>query len=129
LFALVQRSGIPVVTGLSVVARALDNDFIEERILTMRDGIERGESISNTAASTGIFDSLVLQMLRVGEESGATDELLQEVAEYYDDEVDYTIGKLSSAIEPILTIVLAGLVLLLATGIFLPMWDLARVAL
>lgn len=129
LFALVQRSGIPVVTGLSVVARALDNDFVEERILTMRDGIERGESISNTAASTGIFDSLVLQMLRVGEESGATDELLQEVAEYYDDEVDYAIGKLSSAIEPILTIVLAGLVLLLATGIFLPMWDLARVAL
>ncbi|MDT8386976.1 MAG: type II secretion system F family protein [Thiogranum sp.] len=129
LFALVQRSGIPVVTGLSVVARALDNDYIEERILTMRDGIERGESISNTAASSGIFDSLVLQMLRVGEESGATDELLQEVAEYYDDEVDYAVGKLSSAIEPILTVVMAGLVLLLASGIFLPMWDLAKVAL
>jgi len=129
LFALVQRSGIPVVTGLSVVARALDNDYIEERILTMRDGIERGESISNTAASSGIFDSLVLQMLRVGEESGATDELLQEVAEYYDDEVDYSVGKLSSAIEPILTVVMAGLVLLLASGIFLPMWDLAKVAL
>ena len=129
LFALVQRSGIPIVTGLSVVARALDNDFIEERILSMRDGIERGESLSHTAASTGIFDHLVLQMLQVGEESGATDQLLQDVADYYDDEVDYSIDKLSASIEPALTIALAGLVFLLATGIFLPMWDLAKVAL
>jgi MSHA biogenesis protein MshG len=129
LFALVQRSGIPIVTGLSVVGRALDNDFIEERVLTMRDGIERGESLSNTAASTGIFDHLVLQMLQVGEESGATDQLLQDVAEYYDDEVEYSLDKLSASIEPTLTIALAGLVFLLATGIFLPMWDLAKVAL
>ncbi len=129
LFALVQRSGIPIVTGLTVVAKALDNDFIEERVLTMRDGIERGESLSNTAAATGVFDHLVLQMLQVGEASGATDELLQEIAEYYDDEVEYSIQKLSSAIEPVLTVVLAAIVFLLATGIFLPMWDLAKVAL
>lgn len=129
LFALVQRAGIPIVTGLSVVARALDNDFIEERILSMRDGIERGESLSRTASSSGIFDHLVLQMLQVGEESGATDQLLQDVAEYYDDEVDYAIEKLSASIEPTLTIALAALVFLLATGIFLPMWDLAKVAL
>ncbi len=129
LFALTQRSGIPIVTGLTVVARALDNDFIEERVLTMRDGIERGGSLSNTAANTGIFDHLVLQMLQVGEESGTTDELLQEIADYYDDEVEYSIQKLSSAIEPVLTVVLAAIVFLLATGIFLPMWDLARVAL
>jgi MSHA biogenesis protein MshG len=129
LFALVQRSGIPIVTGLSVVGRALDNDFVEERVLAMRDGIERGESLSNTAASSGIFDSLVLQMIQVGEESGSTDELLQEVADYYDDEVDYSIDKLSSSIEPALTVALAGLVFLLASGIFLPMWDLYKVAL
>jgi MSHA biogenesis protein MshG len=129
LFALVQRSGIPIVTGLSVVGRALDNDFVEERVLAMRDGIERGEALSHTAASSGIFDPLVLQMIQVGEESGATDELLQEIADYYDDEVDYAIGKLSASIEPTLTIALAGLVFLLATGIFLPMLDLYKVAL
>ena len=129
LFALVQRSGIPIVTGLSVVGRALDNDFVEERVLAMRDGIERGEALSHTAASSGIFDPLVLQMIQVGEESGATDELLQEIADYYDDEVDYAIGKLSASIEPTLTVALAGLVFLLATGIFLPMWDLYKVAL
>lgn len=129
LFALVQSSGIPIVTGLSVVARALDNDFVQERVLSMRDGIERGESLSNTAAGTGIFDHLVLQMLQVGEESGATDDLLREVADYYDTEVDYAIDKLSASVEPVLTIALAGLVFLLAVGIFLPMWDLAKVAL
>jgi len=95
----------------------------------MRYGIERGESMSNKAASKGIFDQLVLQMMQVGEESGATDQLLQDVAEYYDDEVDYAIDKLSASIEPTLTVALAGLVFLLATGIFLPMWDLAKVAL
>ncbi|MFQ5642082.1 MAG: type II secretion system F family protein [Thiogranum sp.] len=129
LFALVQRSGIPIVTGLTVVARALDNDFIEERVLAMRDGIERGNSLSNTAAGSGVFDHLVLQMLQVGEDSGTSDELLQEIADYYDGEVAYSIAKLSSAIEPVLTVVLAAIVFLLATGIFLPMWDLARVAL
>jgi MSHA biogenesis protein MshG len=129
LFAMVQRSGIPIVTGLSVVGRALDNDFVEERVLSMRDGIERGEALSHTAASSGIFNPLVLQMIQVGEESGATDELLQEVADYYDDEVDYAVDKLSAAIEPVLTIALAGLVFLLASGIFLPMWDLYKVAL
>ncbi len=129
LFSLVQGSGIPIVTGLSVVGRALGNNFIEERVLSMRDGIERGESMSNTAANTGIFDHLVLQMLQVGEESGATDELLREVADYYDAEVDYAIEKLSASIEPVMTVSLAALVFLLATGIFLPMWDLAGVAL
>ena len=129
LFALVQSSGIPIVTGLSVVARALDNDFIQERVLSMRDGIERGESLSTTAAGTGIFDHLVLQMLQVGEQSGATDDLLREVADYYDSEVDYAVEKLSASIEPTLTIILAVLVFLLAAGIFLPMWDLASVAL
>jgi len=68
-------------------------------------------------------------MLQVGEETGSTDELLQDVADYYDDEVEYAVSKLSSAIEPVLTIALAGLVFLLATGIFLPMWDLYKVAL
>jgi len=129
LFALVQESGIPIVTGLSVVARALGNDFVQERVLSMRDGIERGDSLSRTAASTGIFDHLVLQMLQVGEESGATDELLREVADYYDTEVDYAVEKLGASIEPTLTLLLAALVFLLAAGIFLPMWDLASVAL
>ncbi|TCK16873.1 MSHA biogenesis protein MshG [Thiogranum longum] len=129
LFALVLNAGVPIVTALSVIGRALNNEFIEERVLSMRDGIERGESVSRTASSTGIFDHLVLQMLEVGEESGTTGELLKDISDYYDDEVDYAIEKLSASIEPTLTIALACLVALLAAGVFLPMWDLYKVAL
>jgi MSHA biogenesis protein MshG len=124
LFSMAQRSGVPLITALSVVAKALDNDYAEERILTMRDGIERGDSITRTATATGVFDPLVLQMLAVGEESGNLDQLLQEIADYYNREVDYAITKLSAAIEPILTIVIGLLVLVLAIGVFLPMWNL-----
>jgi MSHA biogenesis protein MshG len=124
LFSMAQRSGVPLITALSVVAKALDNDYAEERILTMRDGIERGDSITRTAAATGVFDPLVLQMLAVGEESGNLDQLLQEIADYYNREVDYAITRLSAAIEPILTIVIGLLVLILAIGVFLPMWNL-----
>ena len=128
LFAMSQSAGVPLISSLSVVARALDNAYIEERILTMRNGIERGESISGTAASAGIFDPLSLQMMAVGEEAGTLDELLGEVAAYYDQEVEYSIDKLSAAIEPILTVVVAALVLVLAMAIFLPLWDVGRAA-
>lgn len=129
LFAMAQAAGVPLINALTVVARALDNAYVEERVLTMRNGIERGESIAGTAAGIGIFDPLSLQMLAVGEESGTLDELLDEVATYYDQEVEYSIGKLGAAIEPILTVVVAGLVLVLAMAIFLPLWDIGGAAL
>lgn len=128
LFAMAQSAGVPLINALTVVARALDNAYFEERILTMRNGIERGESIAGTAAGSGIFDPLSLQMLAVGEESGTVDELLNEVAVYYDQEVEYSIDKLAAAIEPVLTTVVAVLVLILAMAIFLPLWDLGSAA-
>jgi len=129
LFAMAMNSGVPLITSLTVVARALNNSYLEERILGMRGGIEHGKALSLTAANSGIFDPLVLQMLAVGEESGTISELLTEVADYYECEVDYATERLSSAIEPILTVVIGGLVLIMAMGIFLPMWNLASVAL
>jgi MSHA biogenesis protein MshG len=119
------RAGVPVVQGMTVIARAVDNEYIAERILQMRDGLERGESFARTAAATAMFPPLVLQMIAVGEESGAIDTLLTEVAGYYEREVDYDLKNLSSAIEPILLVAIGGLVLVLALGVFLPMWDLA----
>ena len=129
LFSMATRSGVPLITALTVVARALENKFVEARVLSMQTGIERGESISNTAAATGMFDHLVLQMMSVGEQTGSMDDLLHEVAEYYDSEVEYELERLSSAIEPILTIVIGIIVLILALGVFLPMWNIANVAL
>ncbi len=122
------RAGIPLVQGMTVVARAVDNDYVSERILQMRDGIERGETIARTAAATGMFPPLVVQMIAVGEDTGAIDALMLNVADYYDREVDYDIKNLATAIQPILLVVLGVLVLILALGVFLPMWDLVKVA-
>ena len=124
--SMTMRSGVPVVQGMTVISNAVDNEFIATRILQMRDGLERGETITRTAGATEMFPPLVLQMISVGEESGAVDTLLTEVAEYYEREVDYDLKNLSSSIEPILLVAVGGLVLVLALGVFLPMWDMAQ---
>jgi len=126
--ALMIRSGVPLIHALSVVAGVVDNAFVGSKVNTMRDGIEKGDSVSRTAASTGLFTPLVLQMLAVGEETGALDQLLEETAEHYQAEVEFELKRLSDAIEPIMIVVIGGLVAVLALGVFLPMWDLASAA-
>lgn len=127
-FAMATRSGVPLIQTLTVVAKAVDNDYVAEKVLSMRNGIERGDSMTRTAVSTGLFTPLVLQMLNVGEETGAVDEMMNEVADYYEREVDYELKNISSAIEPILIIAVGVLVLILALGIFVPMWDITTLA-
>jgi MSHA biogenesis protein MshG len=126
--AVTVKAGVPLVQSMTVISKAVDNDFISERILQMRDGIERGETIARTAVATNLFPSTVLQMIKVGEDTGAIDQLMGEVAGYYEREVDYDIKNLSSAIEPLLLLGIGGMVLVMALGIFLPMWDMASAA-
>ena len=128
-FSMSLASGVPLIQALSVVSRAVDNEHIGSRIREMRVSVERGDSLTRSAAQTDMFSPLVLQMLAVGEESGAIDDLLAEVAGFYEREVDYDIKNLAQAIEPILIAVMAVLVLILALGVFLPMWDMAAVKL
>lgn len=128
-FALSSKSGVPIVQGLSVVAQTVENAYIASRIEQMRDGVERGEAILRTATTTGVFTTVVLQMIAVGEESGELDDLMDEIAEMYEREVDYELKTLSAQIEPILIVGLGVLVLILALGVFLPIWDLGKVAL
>jgi MSHA biogenesis protein MshG len=127
-FALAMRSGVPIVQAMSVVATTVDNDYIASKIDGMRDTIERGESVLRAAINAKVFTPVVLQMLAVGEESGSLDEMMEEVAGMYEREVEYDLKNLSSQIEPILIVFLGVLVLILALGIFLPIWDLGRVA-
>ena len=127
-FAILGRSGVPVVTALNVVSDVVGNKFIGARIAGMGDGVSRGESLYLTAQRSGIFLPLVLQMIAVGEESGSLPDLLDEVADFYDGEVEYDLVKLTSAIEPILIAFMAGLVAVLALGIFLPIWDLSAMS-
>jgi MSHA biogenesis protein MshG len=127
-FSLALQSGVPVVQALSTVALVVDNDYIGQRIEQMRDGVERGESVLRTAVATGIFTTVVLQMIAVGDETGELDSLLREVADLYENDVEYEVKTLSQQIEPILIVGLGGLVLVLALGIFLPIWDLGKAA-
>jgi len=127
--ALSFKSGIPIVQGLNSVALVVDNEFMRSRVEQMRDGVERGESILRTAHASGVFNPTVLQMIAVGEETGDLDGLMFEIAGMYEREVEYEIKTLSANIEPIMIVLLGGLVLVLALGIFLPMWDLGKAAL
>lgn len=126
-FSMALTSGVPLIQALTVVSRSVDNEYIGESILDMRNGIERGDSLTRTAAATGQFTPLVLQMLAVGEETGEVDRLLAEVADYYEREVDYELKNLSATIEPVMIVAIGVMVLILALGVFLPMWDMTKV--
>lgn len=123
-FAMTFESGVPILQALAIVAPSVGNQHISSQIDTIRRGVERGDSLARTSAAAGIFSDLVLQMIAVGEETGSLDKLLHDVADFYDEEVDYDLKKLSDAIEPIILVFLGILVLVLALGIFLPMWEL-----
>ena len=108
-----------------MVSRVLGNEFVSERVLQMRNGVERGDTLSRTAAASGLFTPLTLQMLRVGEETGRVDQMLDEVAGFYEREVDRDVRNLGATVEPALIVAVGVMVLVVALGVFLPMWDLA----
>ncbi|MBU2969499.1 type II secretion system F family protein [Pseudoalteromonas sp. C2R02] len=123
-FSMILRSGVPMTTGLTLVSEAVDNAHMAHKVIDMRRGIEKGESLLRVSRNSGLFSQLVLQMVAVGEETGQVDELLQESAEFYEREVDFDLKSLTAKIEPILISIVAGMVLVLALGIFTPMWDM-----
>ena len=128
-FALASRSGVPLIQALTTVSQTVGNEYVGLKIDGMREGVERGETILRTAAHTGIFPPVVLQMIAVGEESGTLDDLLEEIAEMFQNEIEYELKTLTQQIEPILIVMLGIMVLVLALGIFLPLWDMSSVML
>jgi MSHA biogenesis protein MshG len=127
-FAMMYRAGVPLLQTLSINSASVGNRYIGQAILAMREGIERGEALTRTASTSGLFTPLVLQMMAVGEETGALDDLFVEVADFYEQEVDYDLKQLADAIEPILIVAMGIMVLVLALGVFLPMWELGSAA-
>lgn len=128
-YSLADKSGVPVSQALSVVARTVDNAYIASAVEQIRDGVERGDSILRTATMTGVFMPRVLQMIGVGEETGQLGQLMDEIADMYEQEVEYELKTLASRIEPILIMFIGVLVLILALGVFVPMWDMGQVQL
>ena len=112
----------------SICAQTVDNDYIAEKVDHMRNGVERGESVLRAAIASEAFTPVVLQMIAVGEESGSLDEMMEEISGMYQSEVEYELKTLAQQIEPILIVLLGAMVLVLALGIFLPLWDLSKVA-
>jgi MSHA biogenesis protein MshG len=127
-FALASRSGVPIIQALTNVAETVNNAYISDKVERMRDGVERGESILRTSIAAGVFTPVVLQMIAVGEESGALDDMMKEISDMYQSEVEYELKTLAQQIEPILIVSLGIMVMILALGIFLPLWDLGKVA-
>jgi MSHA biogenesis protein MshG len=123
-FAMMLDAGVPLLQALTVTSRTVGNEYIGQGIEGMQHGIERGESLLATASASGMFNSLILQMIAVGEETGNVSELLVDISDFYDQEVEYDLKRLAEALEPMLLIFMGGMVLVLALGVFLPMWEL-----
>ncbi len=127
IFATLYRSGIPMLNTLDIVSGTLGNVIIERAVEAIKENVREGRGLAQPMTQTGAFPPMVVQMVAVGEETGALDEMLNKVADYYDLEVEYAIRNLSTSLEPILLLFIGGAVLFLALGVFLPMWDMISV--
>ncbi len=127
IMALLIQSGIPALRALEIAAGSSDNKVVVAAIDKIRVSVTEGTSMNEPMKTSGIFPPSVVRMVRVGEETGKIDELLLKVSEYYDMQVDYTVTNLMVLIEPMLIVVLGGMVFVLALGMFLPMWNMIKV--
>lgn len=128
MFETLSRAGLPILQIFQVVARTMGNKILTDGLLQAAEGLERGKPVAVALGETGLFPPLVVKMIAVGEESGALDEMLANVAEFYDSEVKTTVEGMTALIEPMLTVGLGAVVLVFALAIFLPMWNLVGLA-
>jgi type IV pilus assembly protein PilC len=128
IFSILQSSGVPVMTSLQILSGTIGNSAIAREFDRVRDRVEEGRGISGPLNVAKYFTPMVIQMVAIGEESGQLDEMLKAVSTHYDDEVAYSVQRLSDAVGPILVVGLAAVVGFFALAIFLPMWDLTQVA-
>jgi MSHA biogenesis protein MshG len=126
-FSLSLKSGIPILQGLSTVQYILENAFVEKHIEEIKHSIERGNALYSSMKNTEVFDALVLEMISTGEEAGELEAMCDEISLFYDQEIAHELGNLSAYIEPIMLLILGVLLLILALGVFLPIWDLGTV--
>jgi type II secretory pathway component PulF len=128
IFVTLNRSGLPILETLNIAASTVGNEYVSRIIKSIQESIREGGSISDKMKDKSIFPPLVYQMFAVGESSGTLDEIVEKVSDFYDKEVDNGIKGLASMIEPIVILFMGGMLLFLALGVFMPMWDMARLA-
>ena len=122
--SVLSASGIPIISTLEIVKEAIGNRIIASSVENIIDGVEEGKGLADPMKASSLFPSIVVQMVKIGEETGKIDDLLLRVSDYYDARVDYTVKNLTVLIEPILIFILGIMVLILALAIFMPMWNL-----
>ncbi len=120
------RSGIPIADALETALLTLDNIYLKEKLSTVNISVQRGVSLTEAFSDTGLFEGMLIQMIKAGEQSGTLDKMLDKVTQYFKSRFNEIIDNISSYIEPILLGFIAAMVLLMALGIFMPMWDLAK---
>jgi type IV pilus assembly protein PilC len=128
IFAILQSSGVPVLQSLGILSETIGNAAISRAFDHVRDRVEEGAGISGPLKSAEYFTPMVIDMVAIGEESGNIDEMLREITKHYDDEVEYAVKGLTDVIGPILIVGLAAVVGFFALAIFMPMWDLTKMA-
>lgn len=121
-------TGIPLITGIGITARAIGNIVVARELERVRREVEGGRSLAEPLSKSTLFPPLLTEMVSIGERTGALDTLLRSVAEHYDNEANHTIKNLPTIIEPILLVIVAGFVLVLALAVFLPLWDMVKLA-
>lgn len=126
-FGTLNRCGFPALQALDIVGRTVGNAAVARVIGTIQDGARQGRGLVQPMKSSRLFPAGVVQMVAIGEETGQLEGMLMKVSEYYDREVDYSIKNLSTALEPLLMLIIGVAVLFLALAIFLPWWNLIHV--
>ncbi len=125
-FSELVRAGIPIAEALDTSIDMIDNLPLKKKLQTVRVTVEKGGTLNNGLEETKLFENMIIQMVRAGEDSGTLDAMIKKVAEYYKMRFDAIIDGLSEAIEPIMLFIIASMIILLALGIFLPMWDMGN---
>jgi type IV pilus assembly protein PilC len=118
-------SGVPILEALEIVAKSAGNKTIEKAILFVRAKISEGKNMAGPLSETGVFPPMVVQMIGVGEATGAMDQMLNKIADFYDDEVDVAVGGLTSMLEPLMMVFLGGTVGYMMIAMYLPIFSMA----
>ena len=126
IFTELVRAGIPIDDALDTAVLMVDNETLKEKLSTIKVAVQQGVSLTDAMRNTGLYESMLIQMISAGEQSGSLDKMLGNVTDYYKEKFDDIIDNISSYVEPIMLFFMAGMVLLLALGIFMPMWDLGK---
>jgi len=126
IFTELVRAGVPVVEALDTSVMTVDNEDIKEKLSDVKQSVERGNNLTEAFKDTGLFEGMLIQMIKAGEQGGALDKMLEKVTDYFRSRFSMLIDNMSAYIEPILIGVIAGMVLMLALGIFMPMWNMGQ---